>query len=141
MNRIILAIAMAAIAVPAFAQPVVPAQSLAPVETPPGKVQALIKLGAEFPAMKGFDFSQTLTTVAPGTGRALHTHTGAPEIVRILQGTLTDSRNGGPPTAYPAGSTLLNTAGTTHMWANLGTETVIFVNTVVRAEPAPAPAK
>ena len=108
------------------------AARLAPGETPPGKFEAMLDLGLEFPAGKGYVMLQSLTIVAPGTGRALHSHAGAPEIVRVLHGTLTDSRNGGPPVAYPAGSTILNTGGVTHMWANLGTETTITLNTAVR---------
>jgi quercetin dioxygenase-like cupin family protein len=105
---------------------------LAPVEAPAGVQTASVDLGAEFPQMKGYVFAQSLTTVQPGTGRALHTHASKPEIVRILSGTLTEVRNGGAPVAYGPGSTLVNAAGAQHMWANLGTEPVVFVATVIR---------
>ena len=96
------------------------------------RISATVDFSAEFPQVKGYIFTQTFTTVAPGTGRPLHSHAGAPEIVRILSGTLTDARNGGPPIAYGPGSTLMNAKGTTHMWANLGTEPVVFIATGVK---------
>ncbi len=117
---------------PALAQTAAP-QRLTPADSTPGKTTATVDLGAEFAQMKGFTLNQSVATVAPGTGRAMHSHAGAPEIVRILSGVLTDSRNGGPPTAYGPGSTLINAQGTQHMWANLGTEPVVFVATSIRA--------
>jgi quercetin dioxygenase-like cupin family protein len=104
-------------------------------EAPKGTVTAAIDLGAEFPAMNGYVYTQALTTVAPGTGRAWHSHKDFPEIVRIVSGVLTDSRNGGAAKAYGPGSTLVNAAGTEHMWANLGTEPVVFIATAIRAQP------
>ena len=115
----------------AFAQSAAP-QRLAPTDAPGGTVTASVDLGAEFPQMKGYVFTQTLTTVAPGSGRAWHSHAGMPEIVRILSGTLTDARNGGSPVAYGPGSTLINAGGTQHTWANLGKEPVVFVATAIR---------
>jgi len=109
-------------------------QRLAPGLALPGKVTATIDLGKEFPQdpeLKGYMFSQTLMTVAPGTGRPWHSHAGAPEIVRILSGTLTDARNGGAPKTYGPGSTLINAQGTQHMWANLGSEPLVFLATGV----------
>ena len=83
--------------------------------------------------MKGYRFTQNLYTIAPGTGRAMHSHAGAPEIVHIISGTFTDARKGGAPAAYRPGSTLLNVKGTNHMWANLGTEPVVFLATSIKS--------
>ena len=105
---------------------------LVPVVAPNGTVTARVDLGTEFPQMKGYTFAQTLTTVAPSTGRPLHSHSGFPEIVRILSGTLTDARNGEAPKAYGPGSTLVNAGGTKHMWANLGKEPVVFIATSIK---------
>ena len=109
---------------------------LVPPVAPNGTVMATVDLAAEFPQMpqlKGYTFTQTISTVAPGTGRPLHSHAGKPEIVRILSGTLTDARNGGAPVAYGPGSTLINAKGTQHMWANLGTEPVVFIATAINS--------
>jgi quercetin dioxygenase-like cupin family protein len=111
-------------------------QRLVATDAPRGTVTATVDLAREFPQiaqLQGYVFTQTFTTVAPGTGRAWHSHAGSPEIVRILSGTLTDARNGGPPKTYGPGSTLINAGGTQHMWANLGTEPVVFVATSVHA--------
>ena len=127
------AVILLAVAGAASAQTQAPANDrLVPEVAPNGAVTATVDFAAEFPQMKGYIFTQTVTTVAPGTGRPLHSHAGAPEIVRILSGTLTDSRNGGPPIAYGPGSTLINAQGTKHMWANLGKEPVVFVATGVK---------
>jgi quercetin dioxygenase-like cupin family protein len=96
---------------------------------------ANVDLGAEFSELAGFRFTQNIYTIAPGTGRAMHSHNGQPEIVRIISGTLTDSRNGEPPTASGPGSTILNLKNTKHMWANLGTEPVVFIASSVRSPP------
>ena len=121
----------------AWAQAPAP-QKLVPAVAPGGAVTATVDLGAEYPAMKGYTFTQTLTTVAPNTGRPMHSHAGNPEIVRIISGVLTDYRNGGPALAYGPGSTLVNAGGVSHMWANLGAEPVVFVATSLHAPPAPA---
>ena len=122
----------------AWTQSTAPARRLAPADAPGGTRTALVDLGAEFPQLKGFTFGQMLVTVPPGTGRAWHSHVGSPEIVRILSGTLTDQRGDGPPTTYGPGSTLVNAGGISHMWANLGTEPVVFIATMVRpAAPQP----
>ena len=129
------ALCLAALAAPAFAQP---PKALAPKEAPAAPIIATIDLGKENPALAGFTFTQSVATIQPGTGRAWHSHKGAPEIVRISSGVLTEQRNDGPPKQYGPGSELINNTGVEHMWANLGTEPVVFVNTNVRP---PAPAK
>src|SRR5882757_4906747 len=127
----VLSVSLLLLAAPAFAQTGTP-QRLVPADAPAAPVTAAIDLGAEFPSMKGYELAQMVMTVPPGTGRAWHSHAGSPEIVRILSGVLTDARNGGPPTNYGPGSTLSNAQGTQHMWANLGSEPVVFVATVIR---------
>ena len=138
--RILIALVMvasAAIAAPKKKKAPPPVTQLAPVEAPKSIQTASIDLGAEFPQMKGYVFTQGVNVIQPGTGRALHSHAGKPEIVRILTGTLTDARNGGPAIRYGPGSTLVNAGGVQHTWANLGTEPVVFISTGI--DPAPDP--
>jgi quercetin dioxygenase-like cupin family protein len=119
---------------PAWTQtPAVAQQKLAPVEVKPGTVAATIDLGAEFPQMQGYVMAAVINNVPPGAGKSWHSHKGVPEIVRIISGTLTDSRNGGPPTTYGPGSTLVNDGKVSHMWANLGKEPVVMVALQVHA--------
>lgn len=100
-----------------------------------GDLTASVDLGAEFPQMKGFLFTQHLFTVAPGTGRALHSHKDLPEIVRILSGTLTQNRAGEPPRDYGPGSTIVTSGGVSHEWVNRGKEPVVFISTAIRRAP------
>ncbi len=128
-------IAFLLISMPLRAKPIATAERLVPAVAPSGPVTAEIDLASEFQQMKGFSLSQRVTVVAPHTGRPMHSRAGMPEIVRILSGTLTDSRNGAPAVAYGPGSTLVNAGGLSHMWANLTNEPVIFVSTQIRAVP------
>jgi quercetin dioxygenase-like cupin family protein len=125
-------ICAAAAAVSAAAQ--TPPKTLAPVEAVTAKPDVTVDLGPEFPQdamMKGYVFTQTVNTIQPGQGRALHSHAGAPEIVRIISGTLTEAHDGSPAKPYGPGSTLINAGGRSHVWANLGSEPVVFVATSI----------
>jgi quercetin dioxygenase-like cupin family protein len=93
-----------------------------------------IDLGQEFPAMAGYRMTLFLTSLPPGGGLKAHSHKGAPEIVHIVSGTLTDARNGGPPIAYGPGSTLINDGSVTHATLNLGQEPVVYYTANVRAK-------
>ncbi len=130
-----LKIAMIALLGAAGASAQTPPQRLTPIDAPTGTITASVDLGAEFPQMKGYVFTQTFTTVAPNTGRPLHSHAGSPEIVRILSGALTEERLDAPPKAYGPGSTIINAGGIQHTWANLGTEPVVFIATAIKAAP------
>lgn len=114
-----------------------PAMAQTVPEAPKGQVTATVDLGAEFPAMQGYVFTQTVSTIAPRTGRAAHSHKDFPEIVRIVSGTLTQNRTGEAPQAYGPGSTIVNAGGITHQWGNLGKEPVVFIATAIRKAPAP----
>jgi quercetin dioxygenase-like cupin family protein len=130
-----LLIAAAVVAGPAFAQAPKP-QSMVDKEQPTNKPVAVVDLGKEFEALKGYNMQQTINVVQPGWGKAAHSHLDAPEIVYVISGTLTDQRIPGQPVKYGPGSTILNTDKISHMWANLGTEPVVMVNTSVRVSPA-----
>lgn len=98
-----------------------------------------IDLGAEFPSMAGYVLTLRMTTVHPGAGHPMHGHKGAPEIVHIVSGVLSDQRNGGPITAHGPGDTLINDSGVTNAVANLGGETVVYyAATVARPPKTPA---
>jgi quercetin dioxygenase-like cupin family protein len=112
-------------------------QSLTPVEAKAGTVEATIDLGAEFPQMKGYVMAEVYNDIPPGAGKSWHSHKGALEIVRIISGTLTEARNGGPPKTFGPGSLLVNDGKVSHMWANLGKEPVVMVAFQVHAAPPP----
>ena len=128
---------VAAVAVSGAAQAQAPKpQSMVDKEQPTNKPVALVDLGKEFAGFKGYTMQQTINVVQPGWGKSAHSHKDAPEIVYVISGTLTDQKIPGQPIKYGPGSTILNIDSATHMWANLGTEPVVMVNTSVRA-PAP----
>ncbi len=112
-----------------------PAQVADAYEAPVAKAAASIDLGSEVPAMKGYEFAQSISTVAPGAGRAWHSHVGTPEIVHVVSGVLTDARNGEPSVQYGPGSTIVNAHGTQHMWANLSAGAVVIITTIIRPAP------
>ena len=108
-----------------------PPQRLAPNDVKSGTTVGSIDLGPIFPQMQGYVLMERLTTVAPGFGMPWHSHAGRPEIMRVLSGTLTDARDGGPPKTYGVGSTLINDGKTRHTWANLGSEQLVLLSATV----------
>lgn len=71
------------------------------------KLLALMDLGPEIESMAGYQFRMRLVTMEPGAVFGpLHDHKGRPGLVYILQGTITDHRNGvateyGPGLGWP----------------------------------------
>jgi quercetin dioxygenase-like cupin family protein len=61
------------------------------------KVLGSIDLGPEIDGMAGRVLRTSYVTVAPGGGLAAHSHDGRPEIIYVVQGILTEERNGGRP--------------------------------------------
>ena len=133
-------LAAAALAGAAAAQAPKP-QSLVDKELPTTAPVGVVDLGPEFDVMKGYVMQQTVNTVPVGWGRAEHSHKGAPEIVHVISGVLTDQRIGGQQVKYGPGSTLINDHGLSHMWANFGPDPVVMVNTSVRVKPPAAAPK
>ncbi len=78
-------------------------------ETKGVKVELLstVDLGIEIPGMEGREMRMRKVTIEPGgVFGPLHDHIGRPGIVYILQGTITDHRNGiatdyGPGVGWP----------------------------------------
>jgi quercetin dioxygenase-like cupin family protein len=112
--------------------PVALADLAAPTARPQSTALASIDLGQEFPDMAGYRLTLFLTTLPPGGGLKAHPHKGAPEIVHIVSGTLTDARNGGPPITYGPGSTLINDGSVTHATLNQGQDPVVYYTANVR---------
>ena len=132
--------ALVALAAPAFAQTPAPPPTLTPL--PAGNLaqfkvsggQRLVTydLTKDFPEAKGLIYTQTRWVIPPGAGREMHSHKDDLELQHVVSGTLTVQRQGQPPVSYPAGSTVINDTATVHMWANLGKEPLVILNTNVR---------
>jgi quercetin dioxygenase-like cupin family protein len=66
-------------------------------------------------------------TVALGGGPAAHSHDGRPEIIYVVQGILTEQRNGGPAVDHKPGDVLIMKTGITHALSNHSAEPAIFI--------------
>ncbi len=94
-------------------------------------------LGPELEVMEGFQLRMRMVTIEPGgVFGPLHDHKDRPGMVYILQGTITDHRNGvekdyGPGLGWPEDS------DTTHWLENKGTTTAVEISVdLVRQDSA-----
>lgn len=89
---------------------------------------ATVDLGPEIEGMAGRRLRMRLVTMEPGgTFGPVHDHRGRPGVVFILQGTITDHRNGaatdyGPGVGWPEDRT------TTHWLENRGTVPAVEIS-------------
>ena len=94
-----------------------------------------VDLGPEIAGMHDRELRMRKVTMAPGAVFGpLHDHLGRPGIVYILQGTITDHRNG-VATDYPPGVGWPEDHATLHWLENRGTETAVEISVdIVEAE-------
>jgi quercetin dioxygenase-like cupin family protein len=107
------------------------ANGVASAQTPKGfdiKVLGSIDLGPEIEGMAGRVLRMSYVTVAPGGGLAAHSHDGRPEIIYVVQGILTEERNGGPAIDHKAGDVLVMKTGITHALSNRSAEPAVFIS-------------
>jgi quercetin dioxygenase-like cupin family protein len=110
------------------------ADGAASAQTPKGfdvKVLGSIDLGPEIDGMAGRVLRMSYVTVAPGGGLAAHSHDGRPEIIYVVQGILTEERNGGPAVDHKPGDVLVMKTGITHALSNHSAEPAIFISAPV----------
>ena len=98
---------------------------------------AAVDLGPEIEGLEGWQLRMRLVTMAPGaTFGPEHDHKGRPGTVYVLQGTITDHRDG-VATEYGPGLGWPEDRNTLHGLENRGTETAVEVSVdIVRTEPA-----
>lgn len=92
---------------------------------------AAIDLASEIGAVNGHVLRASRTRIAPGGGYAAHVHDGRPEIIVMLKGALTETRDGRAKN-YTAGSVLVMANGVTHTLENRGGDDVEYVSITVR---------
>lgn len=87
-----------------------------------------IDLGPEIEGMAGHQLRMRMVTIEPGgvTG-PIHNHIDRPGVVYILQGTITDHRNG-TATEYGPGLGWPGDRNTTHWLENRGTTTAAEIS-------------
>lgn len=71
-------------------------------------------------------------TVSPGAYFAAHSHRDQPEIIHVLEGVLTEERNGGPATDHGPGSVLTMTKEVVHTLANRTDFPTVYISTSVK---------
>lgn len=104
-------------------EPVVPATKGVSVE-----LLGTVSLGPEIPGMDGRQLRMRLVTMEPGAiFGPLHDHKGRPGIVYVLQGTITDHRDG-IATEYGPGLGWPEDHNTVHWLENRGTLTATEIS-------------
>ena len=79
------------------------------------------------PDMPGYQLRLRTITVAPAGVAGLHSHKDRPEFAYILEGTLTELREGGYMKQYKPGDVITGSRDVTHWAENRGTGNVVFV--------------
>jgi len=104
-------------------------QQPTPTENKGVKIEPLaaIDLGAEIDGMQGRQLRLRLITVAPGGVIALHSHKDRPAVARVLQGTLTEHREGSSPKEHPEGESVAVGKDVTHWEENRGAKPLVLV--------------
>ena len=100
-----------------------------------GELLATVDLGAEIESMAGHELRMRMFTFEPGAVFGpMHDHKGRPGVVYILQGTITDHRDGatmdyGPGVGWP------EDRNTTHWLENRGTVPAVEISIdILRSE-------
>jgi quercetin dioxygenase-like cupin family protein len=98
------------------------------------KVMSAVDLGPEIEGMAGRKLRMRLITMEPGAATALHDHKGRPGTVYIIQGTITDHRDGtskdyGPGAGWP------EEKGVTHWIENKGNIAAVEISVDIFEEP------
>ena len=92
---------------------------------------AAIDLAKEIGKLDGHVLRASRTRIAPGGGYAAHIHDGRPEIIVMLSGTLTETRDG-KAAEHTTGSVLVMHDNVVHTLQNRGAVDVEYVSITVR---------
>jgi quercetin dioxygenase-like cupin family protein len=104
-------------------------QQAPPTENKGVKIDSLatIDLGPEIDGMQGRQLRLRLVTVEPGGVIGLHSHKDRPAVVRVLQGTLTEQREGGSAKELKEGDSWSEGKEITHWAENKGTKPAVLI--------------
>lgn len=119
--------AVAAIAL-AFGAGIAVSQN-APTETKGVKVSppTALDLGHEIDGVQGRQLRMRVVTVEPGGVVGIHTHDGRPAVAYVVQGTLTEHREGGGVYQRHEGESWTEGKGVTHWAENTGDKPAVVV--------------
>jgi quercetin dioxygenase-like cupin family protein len=79
------------------------------------------------PDMPGYQLRLRSITIEPAGVAGLHSHKDRPEFVYIVEGTLTELKEGGYMKQYKPGDVITGSRDVTHWAENRGTGKVVFV--------------
>jgi quercetin dioxygenase-like cupin family protein len=99
------------------------------------KLLAALDLGAEIEGMAGRELRMRMVTIEPGgVFGPVHDHKGRPGVVYVLQGTITDHRDG-VATEYGPGVGWREDRNTTHWLENKGTTPAVEISVDIVTQP------
>ena len=84
-------------------------------------------LGPEIEGLQGWHLRMRIIETEPGGVSAVHTHKGRPSVAYVLEGTLTEYREGGYVKEHPQGDKWSEGKVTTHWAENKGTKPVVLL--------------
>jgi quercetin dioxygenase-like cupin family protein len=103
-------------------------------QTPPTETRgvtvgqtAVLDLGAQIERVQGRLLRLRVLTIEPGGVVGLHSHKDRPAVVYIIQGALTEYREGGAVTEHHAGSSWAEGKDVIHWAENRGPEPLVLV--------------
>jgi quercetin dioxygenase-like cupin family protein len=111
-----------------------PASAQSPPKGFDTKTLGTIDLGPEIDGMKGRTLRMSITTVAPGAVMPAHPHVDRPEIIYVLEGTVTETRDG-KAVEYGPGSAIVMTRGVVHAIENKGPVPAVYVAAPIVKQP------
>jgi quercetin dioxygenase-like cupin family protein len=86
-----------------------------------------LDLGGEIEGMQGRQLRLRVIKAEAGGVFGVHSHKDRPAVAFVMQGTLTEYREGGYAKEYQEGTTLLEDKNTTHWAANNGTTPIVLL--------------
>ena len=98
------------------------------------KLLAAVDLGPEIEGMAGRKLRMRLITIEPGGATAVHSHKDRPGTVYVLQGHITDHRDGAA-TEYGPGLGWAEDEGTTHWIQNTGATPAVEISVDIFKQP------
>ena len=98
------------------------------------KLLSAVDLGPEIEGMAGRKLRMRLISIAPGGATVVHSHKDRPGTVYILEGKITDHRDG-VATQYGPGLGWTEDKATTHWIENEGTTTAVEISIDIPKQP------
>src|SRR5690349_3250856 len=128
-QRLVAAVAGAAAVTLAFGLGVAVGQNTAPTENKGVKVgqPTFLDLAQEVEGIEGRQLRMRVVTIEPGGVVAVHSHKGRPAVAYVVQGALSEHREGGGDHEYAQGQSWTEDHNTVHWAENKGSTPTVVV--------------